>query len=147
MTYCGHNNLWQCGNTDRTHPFSCNFSDTTKSDSTTFFMVDPTKLATLSVLPSTAPTTTGAKYIPTQWGTPQAGISSTSTRLAISPTSTQPAASGGGGLSGDALKATIGVVVGILGLVLTALTIYVTIYKEKARQQCSQLWACITCRS
>ena len=26
MAYCGYNDLWQCGDTDRTNPISCNLS-------------------------------------------------------------------------------------------------------------------------
>ena len=78
MAYCGYNDLWQCGNTDRTNPISCNLSHTTTSDSSTFFMIEPTKLAKGSILQSTEPTTTQTQFIPTQWGKPEAATSATS---------------------------------------------------------------------
>jgi hypothetical protein len=77
MAYCGYNDLWQCGDTDRTNPISCNTSDATTSDSSTFFMIEPTKLAKGPILASTEPTTTQSQYIPTQWGKPEAAISAT----------------------------------------------------------------------
>lgn len=84
MAYCGSNDIWQCGDTDRENPLSCNLADTTTSVSSTFFMIEPSKLAKGSILPSTEPSTTHAQYIPTQWGVPRAQSSISSTPLAFS---------------------------------------------------------------
>jgi len=97
MAYCGYNDSWQCGDTDRTNPISCNTSDATTSDSSTFFMIEPTKLAKGLILPSTEPSTTQTQFIPTQWGKPEAAISATSVTVSPSMTSsiTSPSISSG----------------------------------------------------
>jgi hypothetical protein len=142
MAYCGSNNMWQCGETDRTHPIGCNFSDTTGSDSSTFFMIEPTKLSKGPVLPSTEPQTTEAQYIPTQWGKPEAAISATtspsitsvsiSTITSSSSSPSSPSSSSGGGLSAAAYAG-----IAIAGLVVAVLTLWVA-WKQLAHSKKSR---------
>lgn len=84
MAYCGYNDVWQCGDADREHPLTCSLRDTTRSQSSTFFMIEPSKLNKGLILPSTEPSTTQAQYIPTQWGVPISQSSSSSTLLRLS---------------------------------------------------------------
>ncbi|KAE9382010.1 hypothetical protein N431DRAFT_321278 [Stipitochalara longipes BDJ] len=152
MAYCGYNDIWQCGNTDRKNPISCNTSDITTSDSSTFFMIEPTKLAKGSILPSTEPTTAQTQYIPTQWGKPEATTLPTSIIASSSMTSTiilpsitsvsttrsfssspvsSPSGSSSSGLSaGD----DAGIAIGIITLVVTIVGVWIAWkqYKKKA---------------
>jgi hypothetical protein len=146
MAYCGYNDLWQCGDTDRTGPISCNTSDATTSDSSTFFMIEPTKLAKGSILPSTEPTTTQRQYIPTQWGKPESATSTTSvivspsttfTKISLSitsvstatpspsssPTSSQSSSSGRGLSAAD--WAGIGIAIALASLVVTSVGVWI----------------------
>ncbi|KAF4635748.1 hypothetical protein G7Y89_g2341 [Cudoniella acicularis] len=163
MAYCGSNNLWQCGDTDRTQPISCNLSATTNTASSTFFMIEPSKLAKGSVLPSTEPTTTESQYIPTQWGKPSAAAtvlqnSSTSTTTAqtislvtssVAPAGTSTSSSSnsgsGDGLSGGTIAAAATVAT-ILGVPLAAFGIFVAMYPDRARRGCGGFWRFIFCR-
>ncbi|KAL2068135.1 hypothetical protein VTL71DRAFT_16233 [Oculimacula yallundae] len=81
MVYCGCDNIWQCADNDREHTLSeCHTSSITISYSSTFFMIEPSKLAITKSLASIAPTTIEAQYVPTQWGKPQRVV------ISVSPT-------------------------------------------------------------
>jgi hypothetical protein len=94
MSYCGANNIWQCGWGKREQLLSCDFRKTTDTAYSTFFMIEPTKLAYGLVLP-TAATTTIQHFIPTQWGVPTAGsVSSSTSQEAPSPVITSASGTG-----------------------------------------------------
>lgn len=112
MAYCGSNNIWQCGDTDRTRPFACNLSDVDEYGSSTFWMLEPTKLALESNLPSTAPTTTDPRYVPTQWGVPRATRESEASASATDPLITRSSMPGGMSLE-ERIEIGVGIGVGV----------------------------------